>query len=926
MEKLSSAACSLWAKKSYIDGMMLWLPLIIHMNDSAAVAEKLWNHWLPQGTKNSVIAEIGNEDSAENLIIFLAAIHDLGKATPVFQSKLTRPPCLELDEQTNERLIRSGMPIRSFREFSFASKTPHALATQILLQNAGCNPNAASIVGAHHGKPPSYSTLNHGGTGAYGFNYHLESEGKEKWENVQQELIRYALERAEFLTIDELPSPHMTSQVLISGLLVMTDWIASNEKYFPYITVEDSGDRIDMNMRIEEAWRTLSLTRPWYVDTRNTDNLYKKRFGFQANALQKIATKIAGGIQDPGIFIVEAPMGIGKTEAALACAEIFAAKTGRQGLYFALPTQATSDGIFPRLKDWINCLDQEEGHSINLAHGKAQFNREFQLLKKIEGSTNIATDEEAGAFVHTWFEGQKKSLLADFVVGTIDQVLMAALKQKHVMLRHLGLAGKVVIIDECHAYDAYMNQYLNRALNWLGAYGVPVIVLSATLPVEKRQSVVNAYLNQGPLLQPSNDPLRKVPFHIEEEPAWAKSRDYPLITHTDASQVLQTIVPSDGQSTTVKIDFLSDESIMSILKDLLSEGGCAGVLLNTVKRSQQFARQLRAEFGEEAVQLFHSRFLSPDRAKKEELLLKELGNPDVKGKRPPLRIVVGTQVLEQSLDIDFDVLITDLCPMDLLLQRIGRLHRHSRVRPEKLKQAKCFVIENGEAEFDTASVKIYGAYLLMRTKALLPSQVCLPTDIPDLVQDVYDDTVEIPNKPAQYDEEKSKWKHVLADKEKRAKDFRLDLAWADARQNLISWLDTDVSNQHSEAAVRDTDESIEVLLVQEKRDGSIHFMPWVEDGSAIPIHAPLDNEMAVALARQRIRLPGILCAPWNIDKTIKEIENSNSMLLEWQKSSWIKGELVLMLDETFTAKLGEYQIRYHQNEGLLYEKEDSVHV
>ena len=164
-------------------------------------------------------------------------------------------------------------------------------------------------------------------------------------------------------------------------------------------------------------------------------------------------------------------MGAGKTEAALVCAEILAAKTKRTGVFFALPTQATSDGIFPRLLDWIKNLDTDSVHAIELAHGKAQFNEDYQALRLFGGDANVGEDEDDGVIVHQWFGGPKKTLLADFVAGTIDQLLLAALKQKHVMLRHLGLAGKVVVIDECHAYDAYMGQYLYRALNWLGVPG-----------------------------------------------------------------------------------------------------------------------------------------------------------------------------------------------------------------------------------------------------------------------------------------------------------------------------------------------------------------------------------------------------------------------------------------------------------------------
>lgn len=924
MKKLSPAAHSLWAKKSK-DGRLLWLPLVIHMSDSASVAKKLWNRWLPHGVKQ-VLASGGDEDLAAKLFIFLAAVHDLGKATPVFQSKQSYPPCRDLDERILEKLAASGLPMRSHREFKQATETPHALASQILLEQAGCARNIAVIPGAHHGKPPSYDMLINHGIGVYGFNYHLEYEGKEAWTAVTQELIGFALNMAGFSSIEDLPIPNMEAQVLLSGLLVMTDWIASNERYFPYIRLEDKLQHHSTHTRIQFAWEQLALPYPW--DAGNvwmSLDLYRERFAFVPNELQSAAVQTAAGIHSSGIIVLEAPMGAGKTEAALACAEILAAKTKRSGVFFALPTQATSDGIFPRLLDWIRNLDSDSAHAIELAHGKAQFNEEYQTLKLFGGSANVGEDEDDEVIVHQWFGGTKKTLLADFVAGTIDQLLLAALKQKHVMLRHLGLAGKVVIIDECHAYDAYMGQYLYRALNWLGAYQVPVIVLSATLPASKRQAVVNAYLNSksNPNCQNSqSDPLGRSTFRPVQPLEWTVSRNYPLITYTDGGLVRQKVVSTNGVSMEVLLDYIGEDELVDRLDALLSDGGCAGVMVNTVKRAQHLTRKLRDRFGEETVRLLHSRFLAPDRAQKELELIRELGKPGEDRKRPEKRIIVGTQVLEQSLDIDFDILFTDICPMDLLLQRIGRLHRHQRTRPEKLKVALCLIMGvDGEA-FEAGTATVYDDYLLLRTKALLPHRLILPEDIPQLVQDTYDDERHLFSEPSGYQEAKRKRDKVIADKKESAGKFQIDPPWPEPWQNLASWLDTDVSDRRGEAAVRDTDESLEVLLVQEKDGGRLYLLPWVEDGREIPRNEMPDANCAQAIARQSVRLPPELCKPWMIDKTIEELERLNiERLPEWQKSHWLKGGLALILDEKYSARLCGYRLTYDQEYGLIYEKE-----
>jgi len=924
MKELSKAAQSLWAKKTSHQGDLFWLPLFVHMRDSTLVAEKLWNRWLCYGIKDRLMVGVEREEDAKKLLLFLAAAHDLGKATPVFQVKEARPLHRALDEQIEDRLQMVGLPIRSQFSFSQSRKTPHALATQVLLEAEGCHRNVAAILGAHHGKPQGINATDECNISAYSFNYYLEDEGREAWRKVQKEIIRYALNLSGFLSVQDLPVPDMSAQVLLSGLLIMTDWIASNEMYFPYIHLDETVDSTTPSLRATHAWCNLSLTYPWVANrVFRGSELFQQRFTFDSpNALQVEAAEAAVDIDRPGILIIEAPMGQGKTEAALACAEIFAGNSKRSGVFFALPTQATSDGIFPRLCQWVGKLDEDGLYSIGLAHGKAQFNEDYQALKEIEGSTNFGYDDEDSLLVHEWFEGKKKTMLADFVVGTIDQLLLAALRQKHVMLRHLGLAQKVVIIDECHAYDAYMNQYLNRALHWLGVYGVPVIVLSATLPASKRQSVIEAYLNKKASDSQVVDLFGQSIKDEHHVPKWVESVDYPLITYTDGGEVKQRTFVAEEKPKQIQLEFLPEDKLVSKLDELLSHGGCAGVVVNTVKRSQELARILRKHFGEEMVLLLHSRFLAPDRKEKENKLLQELGKPDINRNRPEKRIVIGTQVIEQSLDIDFDVLVTDIAPMDLLLQRIGRLHRHERQRPEKLKSAFCFIMGCSNDGFEEGTEQIYGKYLLMRTKTLLPDCLALPHDIPFLVQKTYEDKLSLFPEPVGFTQARAAHQNLIASKEERAKKFRIAPFWPGTKQHLCGWLDTDMSHQHGEATVRDSDESIEVLLVQENEKGQLCFLPWVENGREILETEVPSNELGKAIARQRIRLPRVLCSPWSIDNTIKELEQTViERLFWWQQSPWLKGDLIVIVDQNYSATLNGYRLTYHPNDGLLYEKE-----
>ena len=524
--------------------------------------------------------------------------------------------------------------------------------------------------------------------------------------------------------------------------------------------------------------------------------------------------------------------------------------------------------------------------------------------------------EEQRVQVHQWFRGSKQALLANFVIGTVDQLLMAALCQKHVMLRHLGLAGKVVIVDECHAYDAYMNRYLVRALEWLGWYRVPVILLSATLPARRRAELIEAYQQKR---RPGPDAL------------WKTSCGYPLLTWTDGAQVQQKTIPLDTAARNVQTVRLTMEELPDFLSQKMQAGGCAGVIVNTVKKAQEMAQQLRQALPEKEVQVFHAQFLMPDRAAREEQLMRRIGKHSTSAERDGL-IVVGTQVLEQSLDVDFDVMVTELCPMDLLLQRIGRLQRHpNRSRPQPLQTAVCAVLDTGAEEFDKGSEAVYGQWLLWRTRACLPENICLPEDISPLVQRVYG-WVQADALP---ETERSKgmckaYEFAQAKRKERAQSYLVPQPEVDEDFQELNTLDGWMQNvgAHSDAAaraaVRDGDPSVEVLVMQRRADGTIHFLPWQEGGSAAAADSPPPPETALKIARQKLRLPAVFGKAWKVDEVIRELEADNlSSLAAWQLSPLLHGELVLLLDETLTAHLAGMELCYDRENGLTYQKEET---
>ena len=870
-----------------------WLPLWAHSKDTAEIMIRLIDDWLPQQTVSIFASEKGE---LEKLFCFVALIHDIGKLTPVFASKIMK----QLPEQ-RERLESLGLPVFSIREFPNAKQTPHAKAGEAILLDFGCPPGVASVVGSHHGKPQEHKPS----VSSYEEHYYASDQLREKWKTLQKEFFSWGLTEAGYNSASEIPEISQAAQVVLTGLLIMADWLASNEDYFPHLLIDEDADMSAWPARTDAAWEKLRLPEAWapasYV---MDDRSFTENFGFEPNEVQEMVINAVNNASD-GMFILEAQMGVGKTEAALAAAEILASRNGSGGVFFGLPTQATANGLFPRLKSWAEGQAKEAQRAIRLAHGMAELNEEYRSIFHGTADTSEDGAHEERLIVHQWFNGRKQALLSDFVIGTVDQLLMAALKQKHVMLRHLGLAGKVVILDECHAYDAYMNQYLDRTLNWLGAYHVPVIVLSATLPEQRRAELIKAYLNNK----------------IEEtDNKWRTERSYPLLTWTEGRTVRQCTAAMERKDRHIKIQNLDNAELIQRLRELTANGACCGIIVNTVRAAQELAGEIAETLPDAKRVLLHARFVATDRAEKEIALLNSAGKNALPESRSGL-IVIGTQVLEQSLDIDFDVLFTQLCPMDLLLQRIGRLFRHTRKRPETCETPRCFIMD-GDKEPDEGSRAVYGDWLLLRTRELLPDFVSIPESIPELVQETYQE----PNAEQLDDIHRKAWEKqadsVKTQKEK-AKNYRIPKPSGRRSSTLDGWLNVElpVDGARGEAAVRDGEPNIAVLVMQRHTDGRVTFLPWQEGGREVdPSHVP-DDETARQIARQKLTLPLSFSLYGRDEQTIRELETRNRReLSEWQNSGWLSGELILLLDDSLCAELSGQHIRYTQEYGLVCER------
>lgn len=1057
---LSRQARSLWAKSDGGEGEA-WLPLYVHMADAELIGEKLWQSWLPDATRRILELVAGSPILAETLVRFLCAAHDIGKATPVFQAQ---PIWAFGSVEAGDLSYKARKAGLRFPSLPSSSGVPgHPIAGMVILERYLASKgwerdvarSYASVIGAHHGRFPISEECRKARTACdepYGFAVSGE------WESVQEELLEFAgqLSGLDDEALDELSRHSLPASVasLVVGIVIMADWMASNQDVFPLqeLIAPPTGfaDAVDLDAlrsRGETAWEALSIAPSWAEGPHlsDADAYFAARFGFPLGAkphpMQRAAYGLARDATDLGLMLIEAPMGSGKTEAALAAAEMLAARQGLGGVCVALPTMATTDAMFGRVHKWLDRLPCEEGldeKSVYLAHGKAGLNEEFQGLvsesRRARRFADIGHDLEdastQGVAVSDWMFGRKRGMLANFVVCTVDQVLMGALQIKHLSLRHLALANKVVIIDECHAYDAYMRRYLLRVLEWLGAWRVPVILLSATLPSAQRKGLCESYLKGrearvpepssedeliagllGPRVEDSGEEpdgggagarpggKRERGSEIRQgtEPGLSAGADregaaaedagdsdgkgtsdtgpkatpsfdvsgimteedaYPLLTYTEGRIARSMRIEQGCVAREIDVSLLGGDiaDLLETLSAALANGGCAGVICSTVSRAQEATECLSEALGPGDVMLTHSRFSDLDRMANEERLRSLLGPraTSENGRRPRRLVVVGTQVLEQSLDIDFDLLVTDVAPVDLVLQRLGRLHRHNRgqgecERSQLLQRPMCLV--RGVEEFGTDGPRfskgicsVYDHASLLESLAVLGltddgahTRVCLPGDISPLVQRAYrggGDSVPLAWQEA-YEQARLAREGQLTRKARRAGTCLLAsvVPLMENERTLVDMCERSIEGggradaDKGQRAVRDTQETVEVLLLQET-EGGLCLLPWIGDerngvdpGSRVPTALEPSADVARLVAQCAVRLPLSMCSLDKLDELIDELEeNCGKWTAAWQDSPWLAGRLVLALrqedGDEFVADVCGWRVSYTRRGGL----------
>ncbi|QWF70615.1 CRISPR-associated helicase Cas3' [Methylomonas paludis] len=456
---------------------------------------------------------------------------------------------------------------------------------------------------------------------------------------------------------------------VLTGFFVLCDWIGSGKKFKynndPNIKLKAYWDDIALKTAEEAISEAGILPCQINVELEPLSQLLDLPDFAELTPLQNLAKEI--DIQQaPQLFIIEDETGAGKTEASLILLNRLMAKGLAQGFYIALPTMATADGIYPRVQKTYDKLYKEgEKPSLVLSHSSAKLSDKFTdtILYFDKNATGQKYSDDAQSRCLAWLaDNRKKSLLAHVGVGTIDQTFLAVLKVKYQSLRLIGLLGKVLVIDEAHAYDAYMGKELEVLLEVHAALGGSAIVMSATLPLKIREKLANAFLKG----------LERNGCRLEEQNA------YPLLTHIAAdykNEIPCQNNPKRRQKPT-NYQFIHDEQqINQLIKVSLERGQCVCWIRNSIKDARNTFLYWQARH--DKTDLFHARFVLSDRLAIQEKILLAFDKKST-GEQRKGRLLIATQVVEQSLDLDFDVMITDLASIDLMLQRAGRLHRHIR--------------------------------------------------------------------------------------------------------------------------------------------------------------------------------------------------------------------------------------------------------
>ncbi len=689
------------------------------------------------------------------LFIFCLALHDLGKFSNAFQG---------IRQDLSDELVKAN-PRMSYSEkhdslgFCLWQDIIQPKFDDLLFSDSNEITGQSwsillepwlEIVTGHHGMPPKINLRTQ--------DFFELADEQAAMKFVQESIILFLTKFDPQPLLDKALKKRLKPvSWQLAGVAVLADWLGSNQEYFTY-----HDQPTDLNVYWDETALVKAKQAIGALPHAASVNVFQtieKLFPFiqkptplQDYAIKEILT------EQPHLFILEDVTGAGKTEAALILTQRLMSKGLADGVYIALPTMATANAMYKRLsKVYKQFYLPESQPSLILAHGARELSQVFQdsvVLSKqaktdgdyLNGKNEEDQELSATAYCNAWLaDSRKKALLADVGVGTLDQALLSVLPARHQSLRLLGLGRKVLLVDEVHAYDSYMQKLLNALLEAHARQGGSVILLSATLPQTMREGLVNAFCKG---------------LGQQDVPALNYPAPYPLATHIPAAIIEQAIDTREAVKRTVNIQRLNrEEDVIAHIKQVVTKGQCVCWIRNTVKSARQsYQDLLEAGIDSNRLSLFHSRFAMIDRQTIENRTLEYFGD----GSTPEHRkgqVLIATQVVEQSLDLDFDVMITDLAPIDLIIQRAGRLMRHirdtqgNRIREEGAKDLRGIPVlylfsPNPIEDIDinwlkpdhtgTQAVYQHIGQLWLTAKLLVASgQFTMPDDARTLIEGVY---------------------------------------------------------------------------------------------------------------------------------------------------------------------------------------------
>ena len=781
------------------------LSLFYHLKDVASVGAFLWDAWLCLEVKEEIERVL---PQARSILLLACYLHDLGKSSKSFQDKLF----------SNERDKNKEVDHVTLTNYMLVDYLEKHTGNNMTLYRDSL---VRELISYHHGieSPISLESIE----------YYKSKTNYINFDDlclyIDSVLSKLGLS-PESLIIQLKNIPFYVKDIL-SGLLIMSDWLGSNPEFFPcYKNVDFSYEG-----RSQYALCKLSklLNNTFRNDIIISEFSFQYLFGFSPNELQKSVMSV--DLSSKRLVFIEAPTGHGKTEAALSLAFRYMKETNR-GLYIAMPTRATSNALFYRVENPIKKV-YVNTESCKLYHSKADlffYSNEDSLCNDRD---SMGLDRRVRDSIFHY----KLTNARTFIIGTTDHVLKMCMNVKHFTMHHACLINHVIVFDEVHSYDSRMFSSICASLSFLAKYNVPVIILSATMPSDKRKKLIEAYgRNKSLCLNafPKDDLTGDDDIVVR-----VKEKEKSKIVSIDLFLQPEYCSPTDHDKDAI--------AIINKIKEL-GLSGYYGIVVNTVDRANKLYDLFIKEFGKDKVSLLHSRMIAKHRSDVEKKIISLLGKQgyDKRKKENYFNIVISTQIVEQSIDIDFDCLFTDLCPMDALIQRLGRLHRHEQnnlFRPSFLKKPICYImqaysnthgneglsyhISDFSSFTDDYAKLIYSPYLLCSTYSTLLSlkgnTIDTVMDTEKLIKEVYSNDSKKSLYGVSLDTLYSDYVNDTRIKEKSTYSDMFPIKNKNTPRSLkqfkeyldCSYLLENGLNEVKDADVRDTLASLEVILVEE---------------------------------------------------------------------------------------------------------------